>query len=148
MPKVIVPRVTIAPLTVMPTGMLVTVAVVPAVVTEADAVILVAPAESKLAAFKVIVATPKGLPTVPSPVKAVAEVGVNTTIALAGAKVTTVFASSAPLAFLTVAEAVTGVPNVTELELTLNVRELKSVGVGVGVGVGVEPSPSGPVPHP
>ena len=49
----------------------------------ADAVMLVAPAESKLAAFKVIVATPLTL------VRAVAETGVNVTSALDAAKVTT-----------------------------------------------------------
>jgi hypothetical protein len=50
--------VTAAPLTAIPTGVLVTVSVVPFVVTDADAVMLVAPVESILAAFKVMEATP------------------------------------------------------------------------------------------
>jgi len=121
----------------MPTGALVTVAVVPDVVTDAEAVMLVAPSESKLAAFKVIVAMP--LPFV----NLVAEVGVNATSELPAAKVTTVLGTSAPLPSLTVAVAVTAVPNVTTLELKLKVIE------AVPAGVGVEPdAPSGPVPQP
>jgi hypothetical protein len=102
---------------------------------------LVAPAELKLAAFKMTEAVP---PTV----NAVAEVGVNTTSGLVAAKVTTVLGTSAPLPSLTVAVAVTGVPKSTTLEVKLNVIEPVLVGVGVGVEP-VEPdAPSGPVPQP
>jgi hypothetical protein len=87
----------------MPTGALVTVAVVLPVVTDAEAVILVAPAESKLAEFKIIVAMP--LPFV----NAVAEVGVNATSVLPAAKVTTTPDTAAPLPSVTVAVTVTGV---------------------------------------
>jgi hypothetical protein len=115
---------------------LVIVVVVPFVVTGADAVMLVAPSEIMLAAFKVMEAVPL------TSVNAVVEVGVNATSELDAAKVTTAPCTSAPLASLSVAVAVTGVPNVT-LEGTLKVRELESDGVGV------EPAaPSGPVPHP
>ena len=119
--------------------MLITVALVPDVVTEADAVMFVAPAELISAAFKMIEATPPL-------VNAVAEAGLNATRELSAANVTTVFVdTSAPLLSLTVAVTVTGVPNVTELELTLNVIELKSIVVGV---VPVPAALSGPVPQP
>ena len=104
----------------MPTGVLVTVLVVPSVVTGADAVILVAPVESMLPAFKRTEAIPLAF------VNAVAEVGVNVTSELVAAKVTTAPFASAPVASLTIAVAVTGVPNVT-LDGTLKVRELRSV---------------------
>ena len=134
------PRVTVAPLTAIPTGVLVTVAVVPDVVTAADAVMLVAPAELTSAAFKMIEATPLEF------VRAVAEVGVNTTSVLSAAKVTTAFCTSAPLPSLSVAVAVCGAPNVTVLEVKLKVREPEPDGVGVEP---VEPAAvSGPVPHP
>jgi hypothetical protein len=116
----------------MPTGVLVTVVVVPLVATEADAVMLVAPAESMFAVFKVMEAMPLSF------VRDVAEVGVNVTMLLVAAKVTTVFGASAPLEFLSVAVTVTGVPNVT-LEGTLKVRELRSVVVVPVVA---------PLPHP
>jgi len=90
------------------------------VVTAADAVMLVAPVESVLAAFIRIEATPLAF------VNAVADVGVNTTSELVSAKVTTAPFTSAPVASLTIAVAVTGVPNVT-LDGTLKVRELRSV---------------------
>lgn len=61
--------------------------------------------------------------------------GVNTTSELSAAtKVTTAPGSSAPLASLSVAVALRGVPNITELEAVLKVRELRLVVVGV-VGV-------------
>ena len=123
----------------MPTGVLVTVVVVPSVVTDADAVMLVAPAESKLAAFKTIEATPLAF------VNAVAEVGVNVTSELVAAKVTTALGTSAPLASLSVAVAVTGVPNVTTLEGMLKIRELRSV---VVVPVPVLVALVSPLPHP
>ena len=97
-------------------------------VTGADAVMLVAPVESTLAAFKVTEAMPLAF------VRAVAEVGVNVTSELVAEKVTTAPCTTAPLASLSDAVAVTGVPNVTILEPTLNVRELKSVVVGVVPG--------------
>ena len=112
--------VTVAAPTAIPYGMLVTVEVVPPVVTGADAVMLVAPAESMLAAFKTTEAVP------PTPVNAVAETGVNTTRSLGAAKVTTAPCTSTPLASLSVAVTVTGVPNVTTLEVKLKVRELRS----------------------
>ena len=123
----------------MPTGVLVIIVVVPLVVTGADAVILVAPAESKLAAFKTIEATPLAF------VNAVAEVGVNVTRPLVAAKVTTALGTSAPLASVSVAVAVTGVPNVTMLEGMIKVRELRSV---VGVFVPVPVAIVSPLPHP
>ena len=130
--------VTAAPLTAIPTGVLVTVSVVPFVVTDADAVMLVAPVESILAAFKVMEATPL------ASVNAVAEVGVNVTSELVAAKVTTAPCISAPLASLSVAVAVTGVPKVTTFEGMLKIRELRSV-VVVPVPV---PVVSSPLPHP
>jgi hypothetical protein len=78
---------------------------------------LVAPVESILAAFKVMEATPLAF------VNAVAEVGVNVTSELVAAKVTTAPCTSAPLASLSVAVAVTGFPKVTTLEGTLKVRD-------------------------
>ena len=131
--------VTAAPLTAIPTGVLVTVSVVPFVATDADAVMLVAPVESILAAFKVMEATPLAF------VNAVAEVGVNVTSELVSAKVTTVPCTSAPLASLSVAVAVTGVPKVTTLEGMLKVRELRSV---VVVLVPVLVAIVSPLPHP
>jgi hypothetical protein len=136
--------VTAAPLTAIPTGVLVTVSVVPFVATDADAVMLVAPVESILAAFKVMEATPLAF------VNAVAEVGVNVTSELVSAKVTTVPCTSAPLASLSVAVAVTGVPKVTTFEGMLKIRELRSVvvvpvPVPVPVLVAVV---SSPLPHP
>jgi hypothetical protein len=101
----------------MPTGLLVIVVVVS---NCADAVILEAPVESMLAAFKVTEATPLAF------VNAVAEAGVNATRPLDAAKVTIAFCNRSPSASLSVAVAVTGVPNVTTLEETLKVRELKS----------------------
>ena len=130
--------VTAAPLTAIPTGVLVTVSVVPSVVTGADAVMLVAPVESILAAFKVMEATPLAF------VNAVAEVGVNVTSELVAAKVTTAPCISAPLASLSVAVAVTGVPKVTTFEGMLKIRELRSVVVVVPVPVAVV----SPLPHP
>jgi hypothetical protein len=103
---------------------------------------LVAPAESMLAGFKIIVAWP---PTI----NAVAEVGVNATSVLPAAKVATPFDNSAPLPSLTVAVAVIGFPHDTVLSEKLNVIELWSVGVGVGVGVGTTAaSDPPPVEHP
>jgi hypothetical protein len=133
--------VTATPLTAIPTGVLVTVSVVPSVVTDADAVMLVAPVESILAAFKVMEATPLAF------VNAVAEVGVNVTSELVAAKVTTAFGTSAPLASLSVAVAVTGIPKVTMLEGMLKVRELRSV-VVVPVSVPVLVVVVSPLPHP
>ena len=130
--------VTAAPLTAIPTGVLVTVVVVPPVVIGADAIILVAPVESILAAFKTIEATPLAF------VNAVAEVGVNVTSELAAAKVTTAFATVEPLASRSVAVAVAGVPNVTTLEGMLKVRELRLVVEPVPVSVAV----LSPLPHP
>jgi hypothetical protein len=78
---------------------------------------LVAPVESILAAFKVMEATPLAF------VNAVAEVGVNVTSELVAAKVTTAPCTSAPLASLSVAVAVTGFPKVITLEGTLKVRD-------------------------
>jgi hypothetical protein len=117
----------------MPTGALVTVVVVPDVVTGADAVMLVAPVESTLAAFKTIEATPL------ASVNAVAEVGVNVIMSLVAAKVTIAPCTTAPLASVSVAVAVTGVPNVTTLEEILKVREAEVV-VPVPVVA--------PLPHP
>jgi hypothetical protein len=127
----------------MPTGALVIVEVVPPAVTGADAVTLVAPAELGPAVFK-------RMEAVPPTVNAVAEAGSNATSALDAAKVTTASDTSVPLASLSVAVAVAGVPYITELEEKLKVREPEPDGVGVGVGVEpVEPDvPSGPVPHP
>ena len=133
------PRVTDAPLTTMPTGVLVTVVIVPPVVTDADAVMLVAPAESKLAAFKTIKATPLAF------VNAVSEVGAHVSRPLVVVKVTTALGTSAPLASVSVAVAVTGVPNVTMLEGMIKVRELRSV---VGVFVPVPVAIVSPLPHP
>ena len=123
----------------MPTGVLVTVVIVPPVVIDADAVMLVAPAESKLAAFKTIEATPLAL------VRAEADVGVNVTRSLVAAKVTTALGTSAPLASVSVAVAVTGVPNVTTLEGMIKVRELRSV---VVVFVPIPVAVVSPLPHP
>jgi hypothetical protein len=106
-PTVSVPRVTDAPPTDIPTGLLVTVVAVPLTISGEEAVILVAPAELRLAAFTVIEATPLAL------VNAVAEVGVKETSPLSAEKVTTTPCMAVPLAFLTVAVAVTGVPYVT-----------------------------------
>jgi len=100
---------------------LVTVVVVPSVVTGANAVMLVAPVESILAAFKVMEATPLAF------VNAVAGVGVNVTSELVAAKVTTAPCTSAPLASLSVAVAVAGVPKVTTLQGMLKIRELRLV---------------------
>ena len=99
LPRAIAPRVTVAPLTAIPTGVLVSVVVVPPVVTSADAVIVVAPAEEILAASNVTEAVPSAA------VKAVANVGVNTTIPVAAAKVATTLGTGTPLAFVTVTEA-------------------------------------------
>jgi len=133
--------VAVAPLTFIPIGVLVTVAVVPPVVTGADAVMLVAPSESTLAAFKVTEAIP------PAFVRAVAEVGVNVTRPLVEAKLTTAPCISAPLASRSVAVAVTGVPNVTVLAEMLNVKLPEPVGVGVVPPEELLLSP-GPSPQP
>jgi len=134
-----VPSVTAAPLTAIPTGVLVTVLIVPLVVTGADAVMLVAPVESILAAFKTIEATPLAF------VRAEADVGVNVTRPLVAAKITTALDTSAPLASVSVAVTVTGVPNVTTLEGMIKVRELRSV---VVVFVPVPVAIVSPLPHP
>jgi len=60
-------------------------------------------------------------------------------------KVTTALGTSAPLASVSVAVAVTGVPNVTMLEGMIKVRELRSV---VGVFVPVPVAIVSPLPHP
>jgi len=127
--------VAVAPLTFIPIGVLVTVAVVPPVVTEADAVMLVAPSESTLAAFKVTEAIPLVF------VRAVAEVGVKVTRLLVAAKLTTAPCTSAPLASRSVAVAVTGVPNVTVLAEMFNVKLPEPVGVGVESLLSPGPSP-------
>jgi len=119
-PRVRVPRLTVAALTSRPTDVLLIVEAVPLMVTGADAVMYVAPAESILAAFNLIEATPLAF------VNAVAEVGVNATSELDAAKVTTAPCTNAPLASLSVEVAVIGVPNVT-LEGTLKARELRLV---------------------
>jgi hypothetical protein len=121
-------------------GAVVTVDAVPPVVTDADAVMLVAPEESMLAASKLTEATPLAF------VRAVAEVGVNVTRPFVAVKLTTASCNGSPLAFLSVAVAVTGVPNVTVLDEMLNVIVLDPV-VGV-VPVPVPVPSSGPVPHP
>ena len=130
-----------APLTFMPIGVLVTVDAVPPVATDADAVMLVAPSESMLAAFKVTEAMP------PAFVRAVAEVGVNVTRPFVAAKLTTAPCIRVPLASLSVAVTVTGVPKVTVLAGMFNVKLPEPVGVGV-----VPPEESllspGPSPHP
>jgi len=72
-PMVIAPSAISAPPTVIPKGALVVVTVASWKVTGADAVMLMAPAESMSAAFKVIVASPSSL------VNAVAAAGVNAT---------------------------------------------------------------------
>ena len=130
----------------MPIGVLVTVVVVPDVVTGADAVILVEPAESILAAFKTIEATPLAF------VNAVPEVGVNvTSVVSVAAKVTTAFGTTAPLASVSVAVAVTGVPNATTLEGILKVREAVAVAVvvvPVPVPILVPVPVVSPLPHP
>jgi hypothetical protein len=102
---------------------------------------LVAPVESMLAAFKLTVAVPLAF------VNAVAEVGVNATSELVAAKVTTVFGTSAPLVSLSVAVAVTGVPNETTLEERPKVKELRLV-VVVLEPVLVPVPVSAPLPHP
>jgi hypothetical protein len=91
------------------------------VVTGADAMILVAPAESVLATFNVIEATPWLIPS--AYVNAVAEAGVNVTMSLVAMNVTTAPSTRFPLASRTVAVAVTGVPNVKILEGMLKIRE-------------------------
>ena len=117
--------------------MLVTVEVVPPAVTDADAVMLVAPEESKLAAstktealpFASVdtvaaalvtvnaaakdLSIPKNFATIAAAsvsVNAAAGRLVNTTRLLSAVKVTTVLGIGVPLAFLSVAVAVTGVP--------------------------------------
>ena len=116
-----VARERVAPLTVMPTGVLVRVFVaVPDAKVDA-AVMLVAPAELMLAAFRVMVATP------PAFVRAVAETGVKTTRPLAAAKETTAPDTASPSSFLNVAVAVTGVPKETVPDERVKVRELWSV---------------------
>ena len=115
----------------MPTGVLVTVVLVS---NCADAVMLVEPAESILVAFKTIEATPLAF------VDAVPEVGVSvTSVVSAAMNVTSALGTTAPLASLSVAVAVTGVPNVTTLEGILKVREAVVV-VGVPLPV-VSPLP-------
>ena len=117
----------------MPTGVLVTVVLVS---NCADAVMLVEPAESILVAFKTIEATPLAF------VDAVPEVGVSvTSVVSAAMNVTSALGTTAPLASLSVAVAVTGVPNVTTLEGILKVREAVVV-VGVPLPV------VSPLPHP
>jgi len=134
--------VTDAPLTLMPTGVLV---VFEAAVPDADAVMLVAPEEAILAASNVTDATPLAL------VNAVADAGVNTTRPLVAANETTALGTAVPLASFSVAVAVTGVPNATELDERPSVRVGEAavdveVEVTVDVGSGVV-SP-GPAPHP
>jgi len=107
------------PLTLIPTGALLIVVVVPPDVSGADAVMLVAPVEKLLAAFKVTEAVPL--------LSVNAVVGVRATSVISvTVKVTTAPCTSAPVVSLSIAVTVTGVPNVT-LEGTLKVRELKSV---------------------
>ena len=110
------PRVIAAPLTAMPRGLLVMVEVDPPAVIGADAEIYVAPAESILAWFKMMEATPLAF------VNAVAEAGVYATSELAAVKVTTALGTSAPSASLSVAVIVTGVPYDTTLEEVLKAR--------------------------
>jgi hypothetical protein len=90
-------------------GVLVMVVDVPDTVTGADAIMLVAPAESILAALMLTVAMPLEF------VRAVAEAGVNVTRPLVAAKDTTVPGTADPPESLTVALAVTGVPYPTTL---------------------------------
>ena len=119
----------------MPTGVLVILEVAPPDVSDAEAVMLVAPSESMLAAFKVTEAIPLAF------VRAVAEVGVNVTRPLVEAKLTTAPCISAPLASRSVAVAVTGVPNVTVLAEMFNVKLPEPVGVGVESLLSPGPSP-------
>jgi hypothetical protein len=100
----------------MPRGLLVMVEVDPPAVIGADAEIYVAPAESILAWFKMMEATPLAF------VNAVAEAGVYATSELAAVKVTTALGTSAPSASLSVAVIVTGVPYDTTLEEVLKAR--------------------------
>ena len=125
----------------MPTGVLVILEVAPPDVSDAEAVMLVAPSESMLAAFKVTEAIPLAF------VRAVAEVGVNVTRPLVEAKLTTAPCISAPLASRSVAVAVTGVPNVTVLAEMFNVKLPEPVGVGVVPPEELLLSP-GPSPQP
>lgn len=90
--------------------------VVPPDVNVVDAVMLVAPAESMLAASILIVATPPV-------VIAEADAGANVTRLLVAANVTTAPDTRFPLASLRVAAAVTGVPNDTVLEERVKTRE-------------------------
>jgi hypothetical protein len=137
-PRVTVPRESVAPLTAMPTGVLVTISVVDPEAKEAEAVMLVAPAASMLDAFKVMEATPPAL------VSAVAEVGVNTTREFVDIKETSAPGIATPSLSLSVAVAVTGVPKVTAPEERLNTRELFSVSGSVPSSVSVLPE----FPHP
>jgi hypothetical protein len=107
------------PLTVIATGALVIIVVVPPEVSGADAVIYVAPAEELLAAFNSTEAVPL------ASVFAVVGVGVASVVSDA-VKVTTAPGTNAPVVSLSIAVIVTGVPYVT-LEGTLKVRELRSV---------------------
>ncbi|PKN53140.1 MAG: hypothetical protein CVU55_02710 [Deltaproteobacteria bacterium HGW-Deltaproteobacteria-13] len=120
----------------MPTGALVIVVEVPPDENVADATMLVAPAESGPAAFKLT----EAMPVV---VKAEAEIGVNVTRLLVAEKVTTAPLTSEPPASRSVAVAVTGVPNLT-LDGTLKVREGVRVVVLLPVPVPVSPL----LPHP
>jgi CBS domain-containing protein len=126
-----VPRESVAPLTAIPTGVLVTISVVDSEVKVAEAVILVAPAASILDAFKVMEATPLPL------VSAVADVGVNTTREFVDRKETTAPDIATPSLSLRVAVAVTGVPKVTAPEERLKTREPFSVSVSVPSSVPV-----------
>ena len=99
LPKVRAPRVTVAPFTAIPTGVLVSVVDALPTMTCADAVMLVAPAVEIVAASMVTKAIPLAA------VNAVACAGVNKTIPLAAAKVTTTLGIGSPLALVTKAEA-------------------------------------------
>jgi hypothetical protein len=107
-PRVIAPRVSAAPLTVIPNALLLMVVVVPPDVIGADAVMLVAPAELEFKAATLTEATPLLF------VKAVPDAGVNVTrVVSAAAKVTTAPDTGVPEESVSVAVAVIGNPNVT-----------------------------------
>jgi hypothetical protein len=107
-PRVIAPRVSVAPLTVIPNAVLLMVVVVPPDVIGADAVMLVAPAEVEFKAATLIDATPL------LSVKAVPEVGVNVRrVVDAAVKVTTAPDTGVPEESVSVAVAVIGDPYVT-----------------------------------
>jgi hypothetical protein len=118
---------------------LVTIVVTPETVTGADAVMLVAPAESTLMALMLMVAMPLEF------VRAVAETGEKVVrLLVEEAKETTVPDTAFPSASLRVAVTVTGVPIDTMLEERLKLSDGEEV-VVVLLPVSV---PSALLPHP